>query len=63
MAAFYLTAGSVHPVAPENFLPIVPDFVPLPLYVLLATGVCEIAGSLALLTKQLRWLAAAAIQG
>jgi uncharacterized membrane protein len=57
MAAFYLTAGIVHLVAPDKFLPIVPNFVPLPLYVLLATGMCEIAGSLALLNKQLRWLA------
>jgi hypothetical protein len=34
MAAFYLTAGIVHLVAPDKFLPIVPDFLPLPLYVL-----------------------------
>jgi uncharacterized membrane protein len=30
MAAFYLFAGIVHLVAPDKFLPIVPDFVPLP---------------------------------
>jgi uncharacterized membrane protein len=57
MAAFYLAAGIVHLVAPEKFLPIVPDFVPLPRYVVLATGACEIAGSLALLTTRLRRLA------
>jgi uncharacterized membrane protein len=57
MAAFYLVAGIVHLVAPDQFLPIVPDFVPLPREVVLATGVCEIAGSLALLTTRLRWYA------
>jgi uncharacterized membrane protein len=57
MAAFYLFAGIVHLVAPDKFLPIVPDFVPLPREVVWATGVCEIAGGLALLTTRLRWLA------
>jgi uncharacterized membrane protein len=57
MAAFYLVAGVVHLVAPDEFLPIVPDFVPFPREVVLATGVCEIAGALALLTTRLRWLA------
>jgi uncharacterized membrane protein len=57
MAAFYLVAGIVHLFAPDKFLPIVPDFVPLPREVVLATGVCEIAGALALLTTRLRWLA------
>jgi hypothetical protein len=57
MAAFYLTAGIVHLLAPERFLPIVPDFVAWPREVVLATGVCEIAGSLALLSRRLRRLA------
>jgi uncharacterized membrane protein len=57
MAAFYLVAGTVHLIALDQFLPIVPDFVPLPREVVLATGVCEMAGALALLTKRLRWLA------
>jgi uncharacterized membrane protein len=57
MAAFYLTAGTVHLIAPDQFLPIVPDFVPMPRGVVLATGWCEIAGGLALLTTRLRWLA------
>src|ERR1700722_1391145 len=50
MAAFYLAAGIVHLLAPEAFLPIVPDWVPLPREIVLATGVCEIAGSIALMT-------------
>jgi uncharacterized membrane protein len=57
LAAFYLVAGITHLVAPDKFLPIVPDFVPLPREVVLATGVLEIAGSLALLTTRLRRLA------
>jgi uncharacterized membrane protein len=57
MAAFYLVAGIVHLAAPDKFLPIVPDFVPLPREVVLATGVLEIAGSLALLTTRLSRLA------
>jgi hypothetical protein len=57
MAAFYLVAGIVHLIAPDKFLPIVPDFVPLPSEVVLATGVCEIVGGLALLTRRLRWVA------
>jgi uncharacterized membrane protein len=57
MAAFYLAAGTVHLVAPDQFLPIVPGFVPMPREVVLATGLCEIAGGIALLTTRLRWLA------
>jgi uncharacterized membrane protein len=57
MAAFYLAAGIVHLVAPDAFLPIVPDWVPAPRQVVLITGACEIAGSMALLTRRLRHLA------
>jgi uncharacterized membrane protein len=57
MAALYLAAGVVHLVAPDAFLPIVPDWVPLPRETVLATGVCEIAGSVALMTRRLRRLA------
>jgi uncharacterized membrane protein len=57
MAAFYLVAGVVHLFAPDAFLPIVPDWVPLPHQTVLLTGLCEIAGSLALMTRRLRRLA------
>jgi len=57
MAAFYLAAGVVHLAAPDKFVPIVPDFVPWPREVVLATGMCEIAGSIALLIPRLRRLA------
>lgn len=57
MAVFYFAAGVFHLAAPERFLPIVPDFVPMPHAVVLVTGLCEIAGSVALLTNRLRRLA------
>ena len=57
MAAFYTVAGVGHLLWPEAFLPIVPDWVPLPLEVVLATGACELAGAAALLTSRLRWIA------
>jgi uncharacterized membrane protein len=57
MAAFYVVAGIGHLWTPEAFLPIVPDWVPFPREVLLVTGVCEIAGAVALVTTRLRWLA------
>jgi uncharacterized membrane protein len=57
MATFYLVAGIVHLVAPDKFLAIEPEFVPIPRIVVLATGMCEIVGALALLNTRLRWLA------
>jgi uncharacterized membrane protein len=57
MAAFYLVAGVAHLVAPDGFLPIVPDWVPLPRETVLVTGLCEIAGSVSLMTGRLRRLA------
>ena len=57
MALFYLAAGILHLTATDGFLAIVPNWVPAPRAVVLATGVCEIAGALALLTLRWRWLA------
>ena len=57
MAAFYAAAGIGHLLQPEAFLPIVPDWVPVPREVILATGVCELAGAASLLTQRLRWIA------
>jgi uncharacterized membrane protein len=57
MATFYFAAGIIHLVVPDSFVPIVPDFVPMPHEVVLATGISEIVGSLALLTVRLRRLA------
>ncbi|MGD0721765.1 MAG: hypothetical protein ABR970_12065 [Roseiarcus sp.] len=59
MAILYGAAGALHLTSPGAFLPIVPDWVPAPRAVILLTGVCEIAGALALLTRRLRWSAGA----
>jgi uncharacterized membrane protein len=57
LAAFYAYAGVLHLRSPEVFMAITPQWVPEPRFVILATGVCEIAGAVALLTGRLRWLA------
>jgi uncharacterized membrane protein len=57
MAGLYVVAGVAHLRAPDAFLPIVPAFVPDPRDVILVTGICELAGAIALLTRRLRWLA------
>jgi uncharacterized membrane protein len=57
MAAFYIVAGVGHVLRPDAFLPIVPDWVPLPREVILLTGLCELGGAAALLTTRLRALA------
>ena len=57
LAAFYLAAGLAHLAIPDGFLPIVPGWVPAPRETVLVTGVCEIAGALALLTRRFRRLA------
>lgn len=57
LAAFYAYAGVLHLRSPEVFMAITPQWVPEPRFVILATGVCEIAGAIALLTGRLRWLA------
>ncbi len=58
MAALYLTAGVAHIAAPDKFLMITPTWVPFAPQVIFVTGLCEVAGSLALLTRTpLRWWA------
>ena len=57
MAAFYGIAGIGHLTAPGAFLPIVPEWVPFPREVILATGACELAGAAAMLTARWRYLA------
>jgi uncharacterized membrane protein len=53
----YLVTGAIHFRWPGIFLPIMPDWVPWPHGVILATGACEIAGAIALATRRLRWVA------
>ena len=54
LAVSYFGVGIVHLTAPDKFLPIMPDWVPDPRDVVLATGICEVVGSVALLTPRLR---------
>jgi uncharacterized membrane protein len=57
MACLYIIAGVVHLVSLDAFMPIVPGWVPVPRDVVLITGICEIAGGAALLTRRFRRLA------
>ncbi len=54
LAATYLAAGVLHVMTPHPFLTIMPRWVPFPDQVVLVTGLCEIAGSIALATRRLR---------
>jgi uncharacterized membrane protein len=58
LAIFYIGAGIVHLVSPGGFLKITPQWVPWPEFVVAATGVCEIAGGIGLLTGSFRRAAA-----
>ena len=60
LAAFYLAAGIAHLWVPDKLLAITPSWVPFATQVVLVTGVCEIAGAIALVTKPLRWWAGVA---
>ena len=61
LAAVYLAAGIAHLRSPGGFLRIVPDWVPFQREVVLVTGLCEIAGALALITTRLRYAAGMAL--
>lgn len=52
LAAFYMLAGVLHLAIPDKFLLIVPNWVPLPHETVLLTGLCEVAGSIALLFRR-----------
>ncbi|MGU3464236.1 DoxX family protein [Methylobacterium sp. C33D] len=58
LAAIYLFIGVVHLVATDAMLPLMPDWVPQPRLVILATGLCEIAGAIGLVTGRFRRAAA-----
>ena len=61
LATLYFVAGVIHLAMPAPFLLITPDWVPYPRAVILGTGLCEIAGALALPTRGLRRLAGGAL--
>jgi uncharacterized membrane protein len=54
LAAFYAAASIAHLVAPDKLLAITPSWVPFAPQVILATGLCELAGAAALVTTPLR---------
>ena len=54
LAAFYSAAGVAHLLAPDKLLAITPSWVPFAPQIIFATGLGEIAGSAALLTRPLR---------
>ena len=56
VAAAFFIAGVAHLRTPEPFLAITPEWVPMPLQVILFTGVCEILGAIGLLIPRLRRL-------
>ncbi len=60
LAGLFVAAGIAHLWAPEKFLAITPSWVPWAPQVIFITGLCEIAGSIALVTKRLRWWAGVA---
>lgn len=61
LAAFYAAAGIAHLVVPDKLLMITPSWVPFPSQVIFITGVCEIFGGAALVTRPLRWWAGIAL--
>ena len=61
LAALYTAAGIAHLLAPQEFLAITPSWVPFAPQVIFITGWCELAGSVALVTKPLRWWAGVAL--
>ncbi len=54
LAAAYVTAGVFHLSTPDTFLMIMPEWVPFPRQVILATGVCELAGAAGLTIPRTR---------
>jgi uncharacterized membrane protein len=54
LATFYAAAGIAHLLAPDQLLAITPSWVPFAPYVIFVTGLCELAGGAALVTRPLR---------
>jgi uncharacterized membrane protein len=61
LAALYVAAGVAHLKTPEALLAITPSWVPFAPEVIFATGLCELAGAIALVTRPLRWWAGVAL--
>jgi hypothetical protein len=61
LAAFFVAGGVAHLAVPGEFLKITPDWGPFAPQVIFVTGLCELAGALALVTKPLRTWAGIAL--
>jgi uncharacterized membrane protein len=57
LAVFFAAAGVAHLLVPDKLLAITPSWVPFPSQVIFVTGLCELAGAVALVTRPLRWWA------
>jgi len=57
LAIAYAFVGVAHIRSPGTFLAIIPGWVPYPDQTIFVTGLCEIAGAVALMTRRLRRLA------
>jgi uncharacterized membrane protein len=60
LGAFFAAAGIAHLLAPDALLAITPSWVPLAPQIIFVTGLCELAGAVALVTTPLRWWAGVA---
>src|ERR1700761_800495 len=60
LALLFTAAGIAHLAIPDKFLAITPSWVPFAPQVIFVTGLCEIAGAVALVTRPLRWWAGVA---
>lgn len=61
MAVALLLVGSDHLLTPQRYLPMLPDFLPYHLELVLFTGLCELAGAIGLLLPRWRRWAAMAL--
>jgi uncharacterized membrane protein len=61
LAAFFVAAGIAHLAVPDILLTITPDWVPFAPQVIFVTGLCELAGAAALVTRPLRHWAGVAL--
>jgi uncharacterized membrane protein len=61
LAVFYVVAGYFHLATPGTFVRVTPAWVPHADAIILVTGLCELAGALALLIPRTRKLAAVAL--
>ncbi|HEY0909827.1 MAG TPA: DoxX family protein, partial [Bradyrhizobium sp.] len=60
LAAFFAAAGIAHLLAPDALLAITPSWVPFAPQIIFVTGLCQLAGAVALVTTPLRWWAGVA---